>query len=85
MSSKKQVIGSGAQLVEFLITEFKRKNDAHISRDLMVAPPVISKIRNGHLPVGDSFILAIHERYGVDVKIIREQAGVANKFGKAND
>jgi len=85
MTHTKKQTGSGAKLIEFLITQFKRKNDAHISRDLMVAPPVISKIRNGHLPIGDSFVLAIHERYGVDVKTIRDQAGVPNKFGKAND
>lgn len=49
----------------------KVKNDAQFSRDLGVAPPVISKMRSGGIPVGPTIILRIHETYGTPVKEIR--------------
>jgi len=51
------------------------KNDAQFSRDLGVAPPAISAMRKGKLPVGPSIILRIHEVYGMPVKKIRSLLG----------
>ena len=39
-------------LLTGMIKILKLKNDAALSRALEVAPPVISKIRHGRLPVG---------------------------------
>lgn len=47
------------------------KNDAALSRTLKVAPPVISKLRHGTLPVGASIILSLHENIGMAVAEIR--------------
>jgi len=40
------------RLLDTLIERLRLKNDAALSRALEVAPPVISKIRHGRLPVG---------------------------------
>jgi hypothetical protein len=47
------------------------KNDAQLAFFLRVAPPVISKQRNGSLVVGDSMVLKLHELGGLPVKYIR--------------
>lgn len=60
-----------SKLLDDVSFEFKIKNDAHLSRELQVAPPVVSKIRNGTLPIGANMILRLHERFGLPVKKIR--------------
>jgi len=61
--------------VNQLLTEVSErnhlKNDAALCHFLRVAPPVISKMRHGHLPIGDSMILKMHELGGMDVFYIR--------------
>jgi plasmid maintenance system antidote protein VapI len=63
--------GAGNLFDELMRTQ-NLKNDAALSRALEVQPPVISKMRHGHLPVGDSMILRLHEKFGIAVKTIRE-------------
>jgi hypothetical protein len=58
-------------LLDYLVSEFKLKNDAELCRRLGCFPPLISKIRSHKLDVSDSVILRIHEKLGVDVKVIR--------------
>lgn len=48
------------------------KNDAALSRALEVAPPVISKIRHGRLPVGASFAIRLHELTDMTITEIKE-------------
>lgn len=48
-------------LLDAVIAKKKLKNDAQLSHFLKVAPPVISKIRHGRLPIGDSMLVKIHE------------------------
>ena len=43
------------------------KNDAALARALEVAPPVISKIRHGRLPVGASLLIRMHEVFDVSI------------------
>lgn len=59
-------------LFDSLKDEFNIKNDAALARDLSLAPPQISKVRNGLVPVNDSLILRIHEAFGVPVQVIRQ-------------
>lgn len=47
------------------------KNDAALSRALEVAPPVISKIRHGHLPVGASFAIRLYELTNISIAEIK--------------
>lgn len=59
--------GNSGKFLDALINQLSLKNDAALSRALGVQPPVISKIRNGKLPVGDSLILRIHRLHGMPV------------------
>jgi hypothetical protein len=60
------------KLLDTLLERGSLKNDAALARELNVAPPVISKIRHHLLPVGPTHILAIHEKFAIPVKEIRE-------------
>lgn len=59
-------------VMDYLIEEFRLKNDAALSRRLGVAQPVISKTRNSKLSLGPNMILRIHETFDVPVSKIRE-------------
>lgn len=58
-------------LLDLAADILKCKNDAQLSRALDVAPPVISKIRHGRLPVGAVLIIKIHEVTGLSVAEIK--------------
>jgi hypothetical protein len=60
------------RLVELLLTRGDLKNDAALSRALDFAPPVVSKVRNGVLPVGPGFLLRAHEVLNVPVADMRQ-------------
>ena len=47
------------------------KNDARLAKFLGKFPAAISKCRKERLPIGDSMILAIHEKAGIPVAEIR--------------
>lgn len=67
-------------LLDKLLQLGRLKNDAALARKLGVAPPVISKIRNLRLPVGDSVMIRIHEEFGLSVKEMRELMGNRRLF-----
>jgi plasmid maintenance system antidote protein VapI len=58
-------------LLDYLIKNYKFKNDAALCRALGFYPPLISKIRSHKLEVSDSVILRIHEKLGMEVQLIR--------------
>ncbi len=58
-------------LLDAAIDHVGCKNDAGLSRALGVAPPVVSKIRHGKLPVGATLILTLHEVIGIPLATIR--------------
>lgn len=64
-------------LMDYLLTAHKLKNDAALARALKVAPPVISKVRNNRLPVGDSLRLKIMRQLGTPLAKLDELAPVA--------
>jgi hypothetical protein len=49
------------------------KSDAQLAFFLRVAPPVISKMRSGVIPLGDSMVLKLHEHGGLTVARIRRE------------
>ena len=63
-----------ARLFDVLQERFEIKNDAAMCRELEVQQAVVSKMRNGKLPLSPTVILKIHEYLGVPVKEIRELA-----------
>lgn len=58
-------------LLDDVRSKLQVKNDAALSRAFEVAPPVISKIRHGKLPVGASLIIKIHELTGWPIHEIK--------------
>ena len=50
-------------------------SDADLARKLDVAPPVISKMRKGAIPLGASLMLNIHETFSTPIAEIRDLAG----------
>jgi len=62
-------------LFDTLIARMKLKNDAALCRFLSVAPPIVSKIRHGRLPVGASMLIRMHEETNVSILELRELMG----------
>lgn len=71
---QEQAKGIG-KLLDTLTEKMSLKNDAALSRLLEVAPPVISKLRSGMLPLGASMIIKMH--LAADVPVRELQAYVA--------
>jgi len=63
------------KLLDALIEKMGLKNDAALSRRLEVQPPVISKIRHRHLPVGASLLIRMHEESGLSIRELRTLMG----------
>ena len=64
--------------IDLLIETMTLKNDAALSRVLEVAPPVISKIRHGRLPVGASMLISAHEESGLSIREMKDVLGFNN-------
>jgi DNA-binding Xre family transcriptional regulator len=62
------------KLLDALIGKLQLKNDAALSRALEIAPPVISKIRHGRLPVGASLVIRICDLLDVKPSDVRKLA-----------
>lgn len=71
MSLAAQAQPGANAFLDFMIGKLRLKNDAALARAFQVAPPVISKIRHGKLPFGDSMILKAHEKFNFAVADIR--------------
>jgi hypothetical protein len=63
-------------LLDTILTENGLKNDAALGRVIGVPAPVLSKVRNGILPVGATLIIRLHESFPIEVKRIKELAGI---------
>ncbi|WBS05534.1 hypothetical protein OU994_15225 [Pseudoduganella sp. SL102] len=63
------------RLLDTLAERLNAKNDAALSRALEVAPPVLSKIRHGRLPVGATILLRMHEASGIPIRKLRDRMG----------
>ncbi|PIG31099.1 hypothetical protein CLU93_5452 [Janthinobacterium sp. 35] len=50
------------------------KSDAALARALEVAPPVISRIRHGRLPIGASLLIRMHEVFDVSIRELKRIA-----------
>lgn len=59
------------ELFDAIKADFGLKNDAALARSLRLAPPQVSKVRNGSLACTDMVILRVHEAFGVPVGQIR--------------
>lgn len=62
------------QLFDSLITGGNIRTDRDLAHELNVAPPVISKIRNLKLDLGDTMRVKIMRRFGLSIRRIDELA-----------
>jgi len=67
------------ELLDRLIIEMSLKNDAGLARVLEVAPPVISKIRHGHLSFGATLLISAHEESGMSIKKMKSILNAENE------
>lgn len=72
-------IARNNHFLDMLIIEMSLKNDAGLSRVLEVAPPVISKIRHGHLSVGATLLISAHEESGMSIKKMKSILNAENE------
>lgn len=63
------------RLLDTVIERFGLKNDAALCRKLCVAPPLISKIRNRRVPLGDNMLVLLHEETGLSISELRSLMG----------
>lgn len=56
------------KLLDQLIELGNLKNDAALSRELEVQPPVISKLRSGALQVGPSMLIKVMRKFGLSIE-----------------
>lgn len=63
--------GDANILLDALIDKLNLKNDAALSRALEVAPPVISKLRHGALPIGPTMLIRMHEISDLNIRDMR--------------
>ncbi|WP_211441452.1 hypothetical protein [Collimonas humicola] len=70
---------SVAHMLDTVLELLQLKNDAALSRALEVAPPVISKVRNGVQPLGSTLLVKLHEATGITTKEIKALAGLATQ------
>jgi len=73
------------RLLDELIERLNLKNDAALARALSIAPPVISKIRHGHLPVGPSVLIRMHEESGLSIRELRDLMGDRRQRGRIGE
>lgn len=66
-----QFPGDPNGLLDALLEKLNLKNDAALSRALEVAPPVISKLRHGALPIGPTILIRIHEVTHLGIREMR--------------
>lgn len=48
-------------LLDHVIEKLNLKNDAALGKVIQTSPPVLSKLRNAHLPLGATMLIKLHE------------------------
>lgn len=62
------------KLFDYLIKTYGLKNDRNLAAALELRHPAISRIRNGHLALGATVILAVHDAFGLEIREIKALA-----------
>ena len=59
------------RLFDHILRTYKVKNDTAFAEAIGAQRPNVSKVRNGHVGMGDAWVIAIHEVYGMSIKEIK--------------
>lgn len=63
------------RLLDAMLAALKLKNDAALSRQLGIMPPVISKIRHRRTPVSASLLILLHEHSEMPIRELKSLMG----------
>ena len=59
-------------MFDYLTENFDLKSDLQLALELEKRPSSISKFRTGKRPVTPALIIAVHERFNIPIKTIKE-------------
>ena len=59
-------------LLDYLLKEYKIKNDRQLSKLIDISTPSISLMRSGKMKISNSTILKIHKQFGLSVDKIEQ-------------
>lgn len=62
----------GELFVEVLLEGLGLKNAAELSRELGIAPAVVSRIRSCTNPIPDHLLIGLHEAYNLDIGSLKD-------------
>lgn len=62
-------------VLDLVIDRMGLKNDAALARLLVVAPPLVSKIRSHRSILTDAVLIRIHEESGLSIKELKAAMG----------
>lgn len=77
IDSRLEAMTQAHSLLDALIKQLNLKNDSALAKTLKVAPPVLSKLRHGKLPVGAAILCKASEATDLNVRQLRELMGAA--------
>lgn len=63
-----------------LENRMRLKNDAALARELDVAPALLSRIRNRHLPISAKLLLSIHDSTQIAIAELRRMMGDSRRL-----
>lgn len=69
-----------SSLFDTVRSKLKVNSDSQLSGMLNTHPSVISKIRNGIMPMTGNILLSIHEVTGLSIRELRKLMGDTRKF-----
>lgn len=68
-----------AHMLDIVLDKLQLKNDAALAKQLGIGVTQISKIRCGHIPVGNSVLICLHLASGISIRELKELAGIPRK------
>lgn len=72
------------RLFEKIIYDLRLKTDLQLANLLGIGAPVVSKIRHGHMPIGSSVLIRIHEELGMSIAEQRQIMGDRRKMWRGS-
>lgn len=73
-----------SNLLDTLIVTLGLKNDAALCRALEIRPPILSKIRNRHMPISSALLLRMHEVTDISIRDLRGLMGDRRRNHRAS-
>jgi hypothetical protein len=74
--ARKTLAHTQSAFLDTILREHDIKNDAKLSFLMEVSPPVISKMRNGWMPIGPAFLISLNEATGRPIKDMKRALGL---------